>query len=107
MIFAVMQVFIDGPFGTPTREIFETEHVVLIASGIGVTPFASILQSIMFRHTASKVTCPHCKQHWYRTMNENGMKLNQVKTRVHFNALNTLSYYTIFGLIIFCRQQLW
>ena len=48
----VMQVFIDGPYGTPSTHIFQAEHAVLIGAGIGVTPFASILQSIMMRCTS-------------------------------------------------------
>ena len=40
-------VYIDGPFGAPTSQIFRAQHAVLIGTGIGVTPFASILQSIM------------------------------------------------------------
>ena len=43
-----------GPYGTPTRHIFESEHAVLIGSGIGVTPFASILQSVYHRYQARK-----------------------------------------------------
>lgn len=43
------QCFLDGPYGTPSRRIFTSEHAVLIGAGIGITPFASILQSIMFR----------------------------------------------------------
>lgn len=43
------QCYIDGPYGTPTRRIFASEHAVLIGAGIGITPFASILQSIMYR----------------------------------------------------------
>ena len=44
-----LQVFLDGPFGAPTNLIFHAQHAVLIGTGIGVTPFASILQSIMHR----------------------------------------------------------
>jgi len=55
-----IKVYVDGPYGSPTREIFDTDHAVLIGSGIGVTPFASILQSIMFRFKAACVTCPKC-----------------------------------------------
>jgi len=42
-------VYIDGPYGTPSTHIFQAEHAVLIGAGIGVTPFSSILQSIMMR----------------------------------------------------------
>lgn len=38
---------VDGPYGSPSRHLFDTEHAVAIAAGIGVTPFASILQSLL------------------------------------------------------------
>ena len=40
----------DGPHGAPANDIFHRRVAVLIAAGIGVTPFASILQSLMYRH---------------------------------------------------------
>jgi predicted ferric reductase len=43
---------IDGPYGTPSAEIFNSSHAVLIGAGIGVTPFAAILQSILLRARA-------------------------------------------------------
>uniref|UniRef100_A0A5F8GA23 NADPH oxidase 5 n=1 Tax=Monodelphis domestica TaxID=13616 RepID=A0A5F8GA23_MONDO len=52
--------YLDGPYGTPTRRIFASEHAVLIGAGIGITPFASILQSIMYRHQKRKQHCPNC-----------------------------------------------
>ena len=43
-----LEVYIDGPYGAPSSAVFnDLDHVVLVATGIGVTPFASILQSIM------------------------------------------------------------
>ena len=44
-----LQIYIDGPFGSPSSNIYRAEHAVLIGTGIGITPFASILQSIMHR----------------------------------------------------------
>lgn len=38
----------DGPYGTPTHRIFTSERAALVGAGIGITPFASILQSIMY-----------------------------------------------------------
>ena len=55
-----LKCFIDGPYGTPSQQIFDAEHAVLIASGIGITPFASILQSMMFRYRQARATCPGC-----------------------------------------------
>ena len=39
-----LEIHVDGPFGAPASDIFRAEHAVLICTGIGVTPFASILQ---------------------------------------------------------------
>src|SRR6266581_102688 len=44
-------VYLDGPYGAPSSHIFESKIAILIGAGIGVTPFASILQSILYRHT--------------------------------------------------------
>lgn len=43
------RVFIDGPFGSASEDVFKYEIAVLIGAGIGVTPFASILSSIWYR----------------------------------------------------------
>ncbi|VUC35989.1 unnamed protein product [Clonostachys rosea] len=37
---------IDGPFGAPAEDVFQNEIAVLIGTGIGVTPWASILKNI-------------------------------------------------------------
>ena len=60
----LFQIFIDGPFGAPSSNIFRAEHAVLIGTGIGVTPFASILQSIMHRYWNVKRNCPRCDYQW-------------------------------------------
>lgn len=39
-----LKCFIDGPYGAPASNLFNASHAVLIATGIGVTPFSSILQ---------------------------------------------------------------
>jgi predicted ferric reductase len=45
---------LDGPFGTSSRRIFASRHAVLIGAGIGVTPFASVLESIVLRGQAGQ-----------------------------------------------------
>src|ERR1700712_2012109 len=37
---------IDGPYGAPAEDVFANEVAVLIGTGIGVTPFASVLKHI-------------------------------------------------------------
>ncbi len=44
-----LTAYVDGPYGSPSAHIFESRHAVLIGAGIGVTPFASVLESIVLR----------------------------------------------------------
>ena len=71
-------MIIDGPYGAPSSHIFHAEHAVLIAAGIGVTPFASILQSIMHRYWNSKQNCPNCQYSWTMAMPETIRNLKKV-----------------------------
>ncbi|RPA84372.1 hypothetical protein BJ508DRAFT_206196 [Ascobolus immersus RN42] len=50
------RVYIDGPFGSASEDVFKFETAVLIGAGIGVTPFASILKSIWYRQNYPKGT---------------------------------------------------
>jgi hypothetical protein len=53
-----LPVALGGPYGTPSNRIFKAKHVVLVGAGIGVTPFASILRSLLAQQgskTAMKV----------------------------------------------------
>ncbi|KAF3912861.1 hypothetical protein AA313_de0204806 [Arthrobotrys entomopaga] len=43
------RVYIDGPFGSASEDVFKFEVAMLVGAGIGVTPFASILKSIWYR----------------------------------------------------------
>jgi ferredoxin-NADP reductase len=40
---------VDGPYGSPSAHIFGSRFAVLIGAGIGVTPFASVLETIVLR----------------------------------------------------------
>jgi NADPH oxidase 5 len=40
---------IEGPFGTASADILTSEVAVLVAGGIGVTPFASVLESMIWQ----------------------------------------------------------
>ncbi|XP_071788669.1 NADPH oxidase 5-like [Asterias amurensis] len=73
-----VEVFINGPYGTATRAIFRAEHAVLIGAGIGVTPFASILQSIMLRCRTNQNTCPSCEHQWIGSVPEHVMRIKKV-----------------------------
>ncbi len=41
--------YVDGPYGSPSAHIFQSRQAVLIGAGIGVTPFASVLETIVLR----------------------------------------------------------
>lgn len=58
-------VIIKGPYSTCARYIFDSKHVVLIGSGIGITPYASILSSLMAQFRASRRVCKHCHKFNY------------------------------------------
>ena len=47
------KIRIDGPYGAPAEDVFANEIAVLVGTGIGVTPWASILKNIWhLRHAA-------------------------------------------------------
>ncbi|GAO14938.1 hypothetical protein UVI_02007760 [Ustilaginoidea virens] len=43
------RIYVDGPFGSASEDVFKYEVSILVGAGIGVTPFASILKSIWYR----------------------------------------------------------
>ncbi|HUX22860.1 MAG TPA: ferric reductase-like transmembrane domain-containing protein, partial [Spirochaetia bacterium] len=45
-----LPVVLNGPYGTPSGRIFKSRTAILVGAGIGVTPFASILKSILYQH---------------------------------------------------------
>merc|ERR1711915_688699 len=73
-----LEIYIDGPFGSPSSNIYRAEHAVLIGTNIGITPFASILQSIMHRFWGVKHTCPSCNYKWSNNMESSMLKLKKV-----------------------------
>jgi len=41
--------YIDGPFGAPAEQFRSYEHLIFVASGVGATPFSSILISLLYQ----------------------------------------------------------
>jgi predicted ferric reductase/Ca2+-binding EF-hand superfamily protein len=60
----ILTAQLDGPFGTATQRIFESRHAVLIGAGIGVTPFASLLESIVLRGQAGEGALEKVHFYW-------------------------------------------
>ncbi|XP_059475069.1 NADPH oxidase 5 isoform X2 [Neocloeon triangulifer] len=73
-----LEIIIDGPYGAPSSHIFRAQHAVLIGTGIGVTPFASILQSIMHRYWKARHQCPRCEFSWASDIPATVMNLRKV-----------------------------
>ena len=87
-------VYIDGPFGAPTSQIFRAQHAVLIGTGIGVTPFASILQSIMHRYWQARNTCPKCQYKWTNDLSASvGLNLRKVTLKLFLSTLRLLQVF--------------
>lgn len=59
-----LTVHIDGPYGAPSAHVFSTRHAVLIGAGIGVTPFASVLDSIVHRANAGDSVLEKVHFYW-------------------------------------------
>ncbi|XP_070568165.1 NADPH oxidase 4-like [Ptychodera flava] len=48
------KMYIDGPFGSPSQDIFEFGVSVCIAGGVGVTPFAAALNKLRYNTDDTK-----------------------------------------------------
>jgi predicted ferric reductase/Ca2+-binding EF-hand superfamily protein len=61
-----LTAFVDGPYGSPSAHIFGSRYAVLIGAGIGVTPFASVLESVVLdKYGAGKRTEKLKKAHFF------------------------------------------
>ncbi|UJR09322.1 hypothetical protein I4U23_013565 [Adineta vaga] len=78
-------VVINGPYSSCARYVFDCKHVVLIGGGIGITPYASILSSLMAQFRASRVICKHCNGINY---NSKGLVENHRLRKVDFIWVN-------------------
>jgi predicted ferric reductase len=77
---------IDGPFGTAAEYVFNFETVMLVAAGIGVTPYASLLKHLKYRMQHSSQGLKIKKVYFYWINREEGSwewfteLLNQIET---------------------------
>ena len=78
-------IIMNGPFSSSARYIFDSKHVILICSGIGITPYASILSSLIAQFRASQMICKHCHRTNY---NDNGLWTHQRLKKVDFIWVN-------------------
>ncbi|CAF0939026.1 unnamed protein product [Didymodactylos carnosus] len=81
-------LMIDGSYSSSARYIFDVEHVVLIAAGIGVTPYASILSSLMAQFRLQRVKCKKCAHINYTIDEDSIIRNNRVLKKVDFIWVN-------------------
>jgi predicted ferric reductase len=60
-----VELFVDGPYGTASEEVFGYEVLVLVGAGIGVTPFASILKTLALQAQQGRLETPLKKVAFY------------------------------------------
>ena len=44
------RICVDGPYGAPAEDLYDYKVAILIGTGIGVTPAASLLKSVWYRY---------------------------------------------------------
>ena len=80
-----VRVLLDGPYGASTTALFDTEHAVLIGAGIGVTPFASVLGSVLaqFRRLPD-LHCSNCDHSLSKAVHakQGGMRINNRRIKL-------------------------
>jgi predicted ferric reductase/Ca2+-binding EF-hand superfamily protein len=59
-----LRAHLDGPFGAPCTRIFEARRAVLIGAGVGVTPFASVLESLVLQREAGPGSLEDVQFYW-------------------------------------------
>ena len=44
------RIYVDGPYGAPAEDLYNYKAAILIGTGIGITPAASLLKSVWYRY---------------------------------------------------------
>ena len=60
-----IELFVDGPFGSASEDVFGFRVMILVGAGIGVTPFASILKTLSIQKKQERLETPLKKVAFY------------------------------------------
>lgn len=60
--FCVLQIRLEGPFGGGNQDWYKFEVAVMVGGGIGVTPYASILNDLVFGTSTNRYSGVSCKK---------------------------------------------
>lgn len=92
-----MPIMLDGPYSGSAMRAWNCRHALFIAGGIGVTPFASLLQSLVSRYKNAMNACPHCHQSCCTNVPTSLGKLRHVSSKITCVMMDGL-YISIFIL---------
>ena len=53
-----VELYVDGPYGSASEDVFGFEVMILVGAGIGVTPFASILKTLAIQLKQDRLETP-------------------------------------------------
>jgi len=60
-----VELFVDGPYGSASEDVFAYSAMILVGAGIGVTPFASILRTLSIQMKQGRLETPLKKVQFY------------------------------------------
>lgn len=58
----LFQLYLDGPYGAGQQDWYRFDVSVLVGGGIGVTPYASILKTVLFMSSMKNKFRIKCKK---------------------------------------------
>lgn len=58
----MLQIRLEGPFGGGNQDWYKFEVAVMVGGGIGVTPYASILNDLVFGTSTNRYSGVACKK---------------------------------------------
>ena len=64
-IFFTLQIRLEGPFGGGNQDWYKFEVAVMVGGGIGVTPYASILNDLVFGTSTNRYSGVACKKVYF------------------------------------------
>jgi len=56
------QIRLEGPFGGGNQDWYKFEVAVMVGGGIGITPYASILNDLVFGTSTNRYSGVSCKK---------------------------------------------
>jgi NAD(P)H-flavin reductase len=62
LLILFLQIRLEGPFGGGNQDWYKFEVAVMVGGGIGVTPYASILNDLVFGTSTNRYSGVACKK---------------------------------------------